>query len=403
MIGVLSSLRSPAGQADPHPLYARLRALGSVIPAPWGGYLLTTYDVCERVLRGREWGVPDAHWRANQGPSARWDASSAREMAATLASLNPPDHTTMRRFLGNVFDRDTVARLRPSTQRIVDRSLRRLVERIRSDGSADFVSLVSDEIPISVVGEWLSLPKSDYSTLSRLTHEQAFAQELLPTKGQLAISDAATIGLRNYFTALVKHRRRKPGDDLVSGWIERWSATEPDDEVTDRTIYRLVMFIVMAALETTSTLLSTALWLLSTSPRAWQTLAADHSRIPAAVEEVLRYDPPIHVVSRIANADTQLADRELRRGDLLHVLTASANNDPDRYDAPEIFDIERGGPNLSFGGGVHHCLGAPLARMEASVLVETLVSRYPTLRTTAPPEWAQRVVFRRISALPVTA
>ncbi|MFR9672919.1 cytochrome P450 [Streptomyces sp. TR06-5] len=398
----MARLRTPAGQADPFPLYAELREMGEVVPAPWGGHLVTSYDAANEVLRGKSWLVPDADWRARQGADAvRWDRPAVHSLSRTLSGLNPPEHPRQRRALGNIFDRNTLAGLRGPVAKTVETLLDRLEEQLDAEGEADFVSLVSEELPVAALGHWMGIPEADQPLVRRLTHEHVYAGELLPTKSQLAISDDASDGLREYFLRLVRERRRNPADDALSGWIRTWDELEPDQEVADETLYYLAMFISMASLETTSTTLSTMLWLLDRNPSQHEWLRAHPEHVPDAVEETVRFDPPIHVISRIPAEDTTLAGRSVSVDEVAHVLLGAAHHDPRRFDAAEEFDLRRSGPHLGFGGGVHYCIGSALARLEANVLLEALLRRFPRLRVSSPPSYASRVVFRRLTGMSV--
>ncbi|MTE21749.1 cytochrome P450 [Streptomyces sp. TRM43335] len=376
--------------------------MGEVVPAPWGGHLVTSFELCDRLLRDRQWLVPDGAWRARQGEATRWSADSSREMSKTLPGLNPPEHTRVRRAAGNMFDRRSLEDIRLSVAEVTEGLLDRLVDRLTADGEADFGELVSEELPVIVIGRWLGLPSADYPRLRELTHDQVFAQELLPSASQLALSDAATAELREYFTDLVRQRRRAPGDDPVSGWIRVWDGIEPDRGAADEAVYHLSLFVLLAALETTSTLLSTAVRLLLEHPGQWARLRAAPERVPAAVEEALRYDAPTHVVSRVASRDTTVAGVEVREDEMVHLMVGAANRDPAHHLDPEVFDVGRRATHLSFSGGIHYCLGAPLARLEATTLLEALLRRLPDLRLVRAPEWAPRVAFRRMLTLPVT-
>ncbi|MYS21313.1 MULTISPECIES: cytochrome P450 [unclassified Streptomyces] len=374
--------------------------MGGIVPAPWGGYLVTSFDLCDRILRSKEWGEPDTQWRARQGAATRWSAPSSQEMSRTLAGLNPPDHTRVRRSVGNMFDRAALQTLRASVTDITGNLVDRLGSHLR-DGEADFHSLVSEELPVLVIGRWLGLPSADYPYLRDLTHDQVFAQELLPSASQLASSDAATEQLRAYFIALVRERRARPGSDPVSGWIRVWDALEADRDAADEAVYFLALFVLLAALETTSTLLSTMMWLLLKHPRQWDWLRAHPEHVPGAVEEVLRYDSPTHVISRVARADGSLAGYDVRADEMVHLMVGAANQDPAKHLDAHLFDVRRRASHLSFSGGIHYCLGAPLARMEAQVLLHGLLSRLPHLSLAREPVWAPRVAFRRLMTLPM--
>ncbi|MET9219620.1 MULTISPECIES: cytochrome P450 [unclassified Streptomyces] len=286
-------------------------------------------------------------------------------------------------------------------EKTTDRLVGRLAERLR-DGVADFVSLVSEELPVRAIGEWMGLPSADFPLLRDLTHAQVFTQELLPTPSQLAISDEATVTLHQYFAALVRERRRSPGDDPVSQWLRTWDGLEPDRDRADEAVYYLALLVVLAALETTSNLLSTMTWLIAEHPRQMGWLRAHPQDIPGAVEEVLRYDPPIHVVTRVAGDDMTLAGIEVPKDETVHLMLAAANHDPAQYADPHIFDIRRKVSHLSFGGGIHYCVGAPLARMEATALLTALLRKLPGLSVHRDPEWAPRVAFRRMTTLTVS-
>ncbi|TWV44471.1 cytochrome P450 [Streptomyces misionensis] len=399
-VSLFSRLRTAKGQSNPFPVYAELRSRGAVAPAPWGGYLVTGFDVCDQVVRSREWLEPDARWREQQGDGTRWTAPSSREMSRTLPALNPPEHTWVRRSAG-MFDRGSLDAMRGITERFTTRLLDNLAERLH-DGEADFNALVAEELPVAVIGHWLGLPTADHPRLRELTHDQVFTQELLPSASQLALSDAATAELRTYFTGLVRERRARPGDDPVSRWISVWDGMESDRDKADEAVYFLSLFVLLAALETTTTLLSTTTLLLLEHSRQWDRLTIQPDLVPAAVEETLRYDPPTHVISRVASRDCELGGVEIRKDEMVHLLIGAAHRDPAKHEDPELFNMHRKPGHLAFSGGIHYCLGAPLARLEATTLLNQLVTRFPRLTLVRRPTWAPRVAFRRLLNLDVT-
>ncbi|MEU6009636.1 cytochrome P450 [Streptomyces sp. NPDC047453] len=392
-VSLFSRLRTAKGQANPFPIYAELRSRGGVIAAPWGGHLVTRFDLCDQVLRNRDWLEPDSRWREQQGDGTRWTAPSSREMSRTLPALNPPEHTWVRRSAG-MFDRTSLEEIRGTVGRITGRLMDSLAVRLR-DGEADFNALVSEELPVATIGHWLGLPSADFPRLRELTHDQVFTQELLPSSSQLALSDAATAELRAYFLELVRERRAHPGDDPVSRWITLWDAMESDQDKADEAVYFLALFVLLAALETTSTLLSTMTLLLLEHPRQWDRLTIHPDLVPAAVEESLRYDPPTHVISRVSSRDTELGGVEVRKDEMVHLMVGAANRDPAKHEDPELFNLHRKPAHLAFSGGIHYCLGAPLARLEAQTLLHHLVRRFPRLTLVRRPTWAPRVAFRR--------
>jgi cytochrome P450 len=360
---------------------------------------VTSYGTCDQVLRSSAWLEPDTRWRERQGASTRWSAASSREISRTLPALNPPEHTRVRRSAGN-FDRTTIDRIGHRVSRVVDDLLDDVMERLHT-GEADFAALVSEELPVATIGDWLGLPTTDWPRLRELTHDQVFTQELLPSASQLARSDAAMAELRAYFLDLVRERRARPGEDPVSRWISTWDALETDRDKADEAVYFLALFVLLAALETTSTLLSIMTLLLVEDPDRWDALSAQPELVPSFVEEALRYDPPTHVISRVAAQDCFLEGVEVRADEMLHLMVGAAHRDPARYDRPEVFDFRRKPTHLSFSGGIHYCLGAPLARLEAQTLLSRMITRLPRLTLVRRPTWAPRVAFRRLLNLDV--
>ncbi|WP_435853244.1 cytochrome P450 [Streptomyces murinus] len=399
-VSLFSRLRTPKGQANPFPIYAELRSRGAVATAPWGGHLVTGFDACDQVVRSRDWLEPDARWREQQGDGTRWTAPSSREMSRTLPALNPPEHSWVRRSAG-MFDRSSLDEMRGIIERFTTKLLDNLAERLH-DGEADLNNLVAEELPVAVIGHWLGLPTADHPRLRELTHDQVFTQELLPSASQLALSDAATTELRGYFTDLVRERRAHPGDDPVSRWITLWDGMESDRDKADEAVYFLALFVLLAALETTTTLLSTTVLLLLEHPRQWDRLTVQPDLVTAAVEESLRYDPPTHVISRVSSRDCELGGVEIRKDEMVHLLIGAAHRDPAKHEDPELFNMHRKPAHLAFSGGIHYCLGAPLARLEAQTLLHQLVTRFPQLTLVRRPTWAPRVAFRRLLNLDVT-
>ena len=392
---LFSRLRTAGGQADPFPIYAELLSRGEVSPAPWGGSVVTGFAACDHVLRSRDWLEPDKRWRERHGSGTRWNASSSREMSNTLVALNPPDHMRVRRAAGT-FDRASMEQVSRRVSRTTDQLLDSLSEQLHH-GEVDFAALVAEELPVATIGDWLGLPTADWPRLRQLTHDQVFTQELLPSASQLAASDAATAELREYFMDLVTHRRSHPGEDPVSRWIQTWDSMEPDRDRADEAVYFLVLFVLLAALETTSTLLATMTLLLVESPERWDHIADHPELVPDFVEETLRYDPPTHVISRVAAQDCVLGDIEIRRTRWStswwerHIGTPQDTGTP-----KDSTRCASRAPHLAFSGGIHYCLGAPLARLEAQTLLRHLTRRLPRLTLVRRPSMAPRLAFRRL-------
>lgn len=404
VISLLRRLRSAEGQADPLPVWEGLRALGDVVRAPWGAYFVTSFDACSQVLRGRNWLVPDFAWQERQPDPRRWQELATQELTGTLSRINAPTHTCQRRALGNPFDRSTLESMRPRIAALVSGLLDDLEKRLRADGEADFVQTVAELLPVRTVGEWLRIPEEHHAYILDFAHRQAYAQELLPTKEELAQARRATLEMREFFGELIRDRRANPGDDVLSGWIRHWDAQYPHDPAAAaRVIYHLTMFITIASLETSAVLLTNAVRFATGEPGRADWLRAHPEHIEDLVEETLRYDPPVWLNSHVAADDTVLAGTPVAKDATVHILYGSAAHDPRRNPDPHVFDILRGGGHITFGSGPHYCLGAALARFEARETIAQVLERFPTLRPAGPPAYDNsRLVFRRITSLKVT-
>jgi cytochrome P450 len=403
VIPLLRRLRSAEGTADPRPVWAALHELGDVVPAPWGGYFVVGFDACNEVLRGRKWLSNDFAWQERQGNPDRWADLATREMTRTLPRLNAPAHTCQRRAVGTPFDRASLEALRPMIAALISALLDELEAELKAEGHADFMRIVGEQLPVRSVGEWIGIDRAEHAHLLDFTHRQVYAQELLPSKSQLAISEQATLEMRAFFTRLIRERRARPGEDALTRWIAHFDALYGDDRAgADQILYDLTMFVTIASLETSAVLMGNTVHLATTDPTRAAWLAEHPEHIESTVEEVLRYDPPIWVNSRIASEDLVLAGVPVPRDTTVHVLYGAAAHDPRRNPDPDTFDPLRGGRHLSFGGGLHYCLGAGLARLEAQELLAQVLKRFPTLHAVTGPVFDDtRFVFRRLVSLDV--
>ncbi|MDQ8704919.1 cytochrome P450 [Streptomyces sp. LHD-70] len=403
---LLSRLRSARkfgdGQSNPWPAYEKLRECGDVVPSPWGGVMVTSYEAASTVLRDRSYRTPDLEWRLQQG-EPRWTSPASTEFSQMIMLLNAPEHTRQRRVLGNTFDRGTIDQLGAVVGGLVDGVLDELEVRMKEDGEADYADIVGDGLPVAAVGRWLGVPAADYRNLRDWTHGQAWSQELFPTPAQLAVADESALNLKAYFEDLVAERTKSPGEDVLSSWIRAWSEVEKDPQQAAEIVQRLATFSIMAGLETTSNLLNAAMWLLDRHPDQADWLRYHPEGIPAATEEILRYDPAVSITTRVGSRSDSLSDVAVGKGQLVYVCIGSAHHDPRFIADPDRFDVRRPGPSrhLAFGQGAHFCLGAGLGRLEGHVLLRKLLTRFPTLRVVSEPRWEPRVAFRRMASLRV--
>ncbi|MER6199142.1 cytochrome P450 [Streptomyces sp. NPDC001586] len=396
--GIIRRLQSRQGREDPFPLFEEVRQAGPVVSLGPSSLLVTGYGECLQVLTDRVWQVPDRDWRTARGLDTD---SPGSQILATLPRLNPPRHGQMRRLQSGPFTATALERLRPTVRRLVRTHLDELDAQLSRCGRVDFVETVARALPIAVMSVILGLPAADRDLLARYSIATAALTEPFATPEQTAAADAAAADFHAYVMALLDERARTPGDDLLSRWLTQahgGSGTVSRDELAAH-----VVFLVGAGAETTSSLFATALQALERHPDQARWLAAHPEAMPQAIEELTRWDPSVQNAVRVPAQDTHLAGIPVPAGTLVHALIAAANRDPAHFPRPDALDFRRRPQrSLNFGAGIHYCLGAPLARMNASEFLPELLHRFPALRTVGPAARPPGLNLRTFLTLPVT-
>lgn len=319
--------------------------------------------------------------------------------AGMLTQLDAPVHGQMRRLVSQAFTPRAVTRLEPRIRAIT----RSLLDRAGS--RFDLVAELASPLPVTVIAELLGLPATDHDRFRAWADAMFSAQVETPGEMQLAgEAGEAFAQLRDYLTDRVQHRRTTPADDLISALV----AAEVDGRrLTDQEAADFSMLLLMAGHVTTTVLLGNAVRTFDEHPAVWQALAHDPTRIPAAIEEVLRYRPPFPQAVRITTRPTTLAGTTIPAGAFVMASLLSACRDPRQHADPDMFDLDRGvrgGAQLAFGHGVHFCLGAPLARLETRIALEKILTRHHSLHVTPNTEHRPyRHGVLGVRALPVTA
>lgn len=395
-------IRDPARRADPHPTYHRLRAESPVLSDPSQGlHLLTRFADAERVLRDPRFSSNVS--RRRLPPGAEAPEVSLVDLVAdpelrNLLFLDPPDHTRLRGLVSKAFTPRTVERLRPHITEITDTVL----DRAAGTGRLDVVGELGTEVPVTVICELMGVPLADRH-LFRPWSERA--SRLLDATsldaGELADAASGAMALGEYFDALFAERRARPGDDLVSQLL---AVEEAGDVLTDIEVRSLVLLLFIAGHETTVNLIGNGTWALLRNPEQLARLRTDPDLIGPAIEELLRYDGPVHLTGRVATDELELAPGVVaREGEFVTVLLAAANRDPDQFRDPDRLDIGRAdNRHLAFGHGIHYCLGAALARVEGQTAIGRLVRRFPHLEAAEIPTYRDHFVLRGLRSLHVT-
>ena len=372
--------------ANPYPILQRIREVDPLHRSKMG-WLVTRYEHVAAVLRDwHVWGspFPPEHRRSLYGPGPMFEYASRR-----MNSYDPPEHARLRSLVTKGFTAKRVGALQPRIQEIVD-GLLNSVEGMRE---FDAIEALAHPLPCQVICEMIGVPRGDSPQLSNWTEAiQSALGPVAPPEHILAANEAAS-EFMSYIGALVTRRRATPGDDLLSGLI---AAEEAGQRLTEDELVATVLFMFTAGHSTTRDLVGSGLVALMNNRDQWQRLVSDPSLIPDAVEECLRYAPSIMVFGRRALQDTTLAGMPISVGEAVFVSIAAANRDPRRFPNPDLFDIGRGdNEHLTFGGGIHYCLGATLARAEARIIFAALVRRYPNMRLSEQAtEWRDSLSFR---------
>jgi len=408
-------LVTPEGRADPYPRYARLRELAPVFRSGMGNWVMSRYADCQQVLRvpafGKEVGIESvARTRAQR---AGWDIGE-REFEAlveflgprqSMLTLNPPDHTRLRGLVARAFTPSTVDGLRAHVGSLCDGLLDAIAERAAGGDNVDVMAELAFPLPVAVIGELLGVPAADRHQFQGLVRATTVALEPVSTPEDLHAARAARSQMEDYFRALIDERRRRPGDDLLSELI---AVRDGSDQLSEDELIATAILLFAAGFETTTNLIGNGLLALLRHPAQLCRVqdaarAGDAIALARAVEELLRWDSPVQLDVRIAFEDTEVGGVPIAAGEGVMTLLGAANRDPARFSDPDVLDVGRDeGPPLSFGAGIHFCLGAPLARMEGQVVFGRLLSRFDSLELRAA-DIAHRdaITLRGLVALPV--
>ena len=390
---LLTLMADPSAIADPYPLYRQLRETAPLFRTQASGtWVISGFENARNLLRDPRCGSPPD--QGSVGPVSI-DGSPRREFdrdTVSMLFLNPPDHTRIRGLVSRAFTPRRVERLRPEVTAMTDELLDEL------GGSGDFVDSVAFPLPANVISALVGVPQADRDWLRPLIADLSASLEPVSSSEELDRAEAAALQTRAYLADLIKIRRADPQDDLLTGLIQ---ASDGEDRLSGSEVISNVLLIYAAGFETTTQLLSNMVRALVAHPDQLQSLRNDLSLIPAAVEEVLRYDPPVQVDGRYLFADIEVGEITIPAGSTTLMLLAAANRDPYVCTEPDRFDITRGDTHLlSFGSGIHFCLGAALARLEGQVVLERLLSRYQSWAVTEEV-WRHRITIRGVERLAV--
>ncbi|WP_232663318.1 cytochrome P450 [Pseudonocardia sp. TRM90224] len=384
---LLAKLNQPI--ADPWPVYEAIRDRGAVYRSRIG-YAVTSHELCKRVLRGPEFGMVDSEGNVPGSPEQIGAAPS-------LLDLDPPDHSRLRRLVAPAFRPKLIAGYRPRIEQVAHR----LLDGVDHHGPFDLVRDFATPLPITVISELLGIPEDRRGAFAEYGALVGETLGGLPTGRQrkrLAIADAALTAL---FVELMERRRAEPGEDVISVLVnavdgERMSADE---------LVSTCGLLLVAGFETTVNLIGNGVFQLLTDRDQWELLRANPALAAGAVEETLRFAPPVPVTGRTCQSATEIAGTPIPRDAVVFAVLAAANRDESVYPEPHTFDITRdGGPeHFAFSSGIHYCLGAQLARIEGEIALRVLTERMPGLTLAGRPRLRNSAAIRGYLHLPTAA
>jgi len=396
-------LLSPAFFSDPYPTYHRLR---SEAPVYWsdalGGWVLTRYEDVVSILRRPELysSTGRVSYLLRQLPEAarREVELLERHYTLGLAHSDPPDHTRLRTLLSKAFTSRLIEARQPRIQALVDQ----LLDRVEGSGRMDIIHDLAYPLPATIIAEIIGAPAEDIDLFRQwaIGINRLFESGGRVTPASVAAAQSSLVEMREYIGRLIIERRRRPGDDVLSHLV---AAEQQADRLSVAELVSTAVTLFVAGHETTTHLIGNGMLALLRQPDQLQKLKENPALISSAVEEMLRYDTAVQRGWRIAAGDIEIDGCRIKKGELVLPMLGAANRDPAQFPEPDRFDICRqDNKHLGFGYGIHFCLGAPLARLETPIAINTLLRRFPNLRLeTENLTWRQDIALRGLIELPV--
>src|SRR3984893_10495968 len=392
---------SPQFIRDPYPFYERLRNTDPMHVTSFGAFLASRHAEASLVLRDKRFGKDFVERSKRRYGPQIMEEPVFRSMSHWMLQQDPPDHTPLRGLVVKAFTARRVEDMRPRIQQIVDQTL----DRIAAQGHMDLIEDFAFRLPVTIICDMLGIPEDHRDVFYASSRDGGRLLDPVPlTPAEIEQANAGNLMAQSYFQQLFELQRCSPGEDLTTQLVQ---AEEDGSKLSNEELTANIILLFGAGHETTVNLIGNGLLALHRNPDQLARLRAEPGLITNAIEEFLRYDTSVQMTGRVALEDIDdLGGKKIPKGESVLCLLGSANRDPAVYpDRPDRLDITR--PNvrpLSFGGGIHFCLGAQLARIEAEIAIATLLRRLPELRLDDPdnPEWRPTFVLRGLRRLPAS-
>ena len=394
---------SPEFLRDPFPLYRRLRAQDPVHWSPrLKAWVLTRYDDVKAVCLDREMSSDRLRpfFASLPGAEAARIGEIIRYLTHWMVFRDPPEHTRLRRLASKVFNLQSMNAMRPTAEALVDWLFGRIGGRTQVDFVADFAG----PLPALVIMAMLGVPREELAKVKRLSDDMALfigSSRMSPEKYDIA--ERATKELAAFFVEMIQERRGNPGKDLLSELV---GLEDGGDRLTQDELVATCILLLFAGHETTTNHIANGLLSLLRFPGELRALREQADLAPRAIEELLRYDGPSGAQVRVVKVEQELRGKRFRPGERVFMMLNAANRDPEAYEQPDRLHLARGGPaHLTFGFGMHICLGFPLARMEGQVALPAVLRHWRDIALAVPEErieWLNSMVFRGMKSLPLT-
>jgi hypothetical protein len=391
---------SPDFIRDPYPHYERLRTTDPMHVTALGSFVASRHAEASLVLRDKRFGKDYVERTIRRYGPDIMEQPVFRSMSHWMLQQDPPDHTRLRGLVVKAFTARRVEDMRPRIQQIVDQTL----DAIAGQGHMDLIEDFAFRLPVTIICDMLGIPEDHREVFYKSSRDGGrLLDPVQLTPAEIEKGNAGNAMAQMYFQQLFELRRRNPGDDLVTQLVQ---AEEDGSKLSNEELTANIILLFGAGHETTVNLIGNGLLALHRNPDQLALLKSNPALITNAIEEFLRYDSSVQMSGRVALEDVEVGGKKIPKGESVLCLLGSANRDPAVYpDRPDRLDIIR--PNvrpLSFGGGIHFCLGAQLARIEAEIAISTLLRRLPELRldNAEDPEWRPTFVLRGLKALPAS-